>query len=48
MIIVITPEEGFQKETEIINELFQEGLDLLHIRKPFISGEQMKDFIQEK
>lgn len=47
MIIVITPEECFQKETEIINELFQEGLDLLHIRKPFIGREEMEDFIQE-
>jgi thiamine-phosphate pyrophosphorylase len=34
MIVVITPEELVQNETEIINALFQEGLDLLHIRKP--------------
>jgi thiamine-phosphate pyrophosphorylase len=47
MIIVITPEEFVQNETDIINELFQEGLDLLHIRKPFISSEEMTDFIQK-
>jgi thiamine-phosphate pyrophosphorylase len=47
MIIVITPEELIQNETDIINELFQEGLDLLHIRKPFISSEEMTDFIQK-
>ncbi len=47
MIIVITPEEFAQNETELINELFQEGLDLLHIRKPFISSEEMTDFIQK-
>jgi thiamine-phosphate pyrophosphorylase len=47
MIIVITPEEVVQNETEIINELFQEGLNLLHIRKPFINAEEMKDFIQK-
>jgi len=46
MIIVITPEELVQNETEIINELFQEGLDLLHIRKPFINSEEMAGFIQ--
>jgi thiamine-phosphate pyrophosphorylase len=46
MIIVITPEEFVQNETELINELFQEGLDLLHIRKPFINSEEMTDFIQ--
>ena len=47
MIVVITPEELVQNETEIINALFQEGLDLLHIRKPFVSSEEMKDFIQK-
>ncbi|UMQ40967.1 thiamine phosphate synthase [Chryseobacterium sp. Y16C] len=47
MIVVITPEEIIQNETELINELFQEGLDLLHIRKPFISLEEMADFIQK-
>lgn len=47
MIIVITPEEIIKNETELINELFQEGLDLLHIRKPFMNSEEMKDFIQK-
>ncbi|WP_027378860.1 thiamine phosphate synthase [Chryseobacterium daeguense] len=47
MIIVITPEERIQNEAEIINELFQEGLDLLHIRKYFINSEEMTDFIQK-
>lgn len=47
MIIVITPEEMMKNETELINELFQEGLNLLHIRKPFINPEEMADFIQK-
>lgn len=47
MIIVISPEDKVQNETEIIKELFQEGLDLLHIRKPFINQNQMMDFIQK-
>ncbi|SEW45253.1 thiamine-phosphate pyrophosphorylase [Chryseobacterium wanjuense] len=47
MIIVITPEEMMKNETELINELFQEGLNLLHIRKPFINSEEMADFIQK-
>lgn len=46
MIVVITPEELVQNETEIINALFKEGLDLLHIRNPFINSKEMKDFIQ--
>ncbi|ROH96273.1 thiamine phosphate synthase [Chryseobacterium daecheongense] len=45
MIIVITPESIISNETEIINQLFQEGLDLLHVRKPFISNEKMKNFL---
>ncbi|ALR32338.1 thiamine phosphate pyrophosphorylase [Chryseobacterium sp. IHB B 17019] len=47
MIIVITPEKIIENETEIMNELFQEGLDLLHIRKPFINSEEMTDFIHK-
>jgi len=47
MIIVITPEELIKNETEIINELFQEGLDLLHIRKPLLNSVGMVDFIQK-
>jgi thiamine-phosphate pyrophosphorylase len=47
MIIIITPEKIVPNETEVINELFQEGLDLLHIRKPFMNLEEMKDFIQK-
>ncbi|WBV59074.1 thiamine phosphate synthase [Chryseobacterium camelliae] len=47
MIIVITPEELVQNETEIINELFREGLDLLHIRKPYINSREMAGFIEK-
>ncbi|WP_312176300.1 thiamine phosphate synthase [Chryseobacterium sp.] len=47
MIIIITPEKIVANETEVINELFHEGLDLLHIRKPFMNLEEMKDFIQK-
>lgn len=45
MILVITPETMIQNETEVINQMFQEGLDLLHIRKPKISREEMKNFL---
>jgi len=47
MIIVITSEEMMKNETELINELFQEGLDLLHIRKPSTNHDEMTDFIQK-
>ncbi|MBP2618254.1 thiamine phosphate synthase [Chryseobacterium jejuense] len=45
MILVITPEILVPNESEIINQMFHDGLDLLHIRKPWISPEKMTDFI---
>lgn len=45
MIIVITQEDLISNEVETINEMFREGLDLLHIRKPFINDEEMKVLI---
>ncbi|WP_213277354.1 thiamine phosphate synthase [Chryseobacterium indologenes] len=45
MILVITPELMVPKETDSINQMFQEGLDLLHIRKPWISRNEMTELI---
>lgn len=45
MIIIITPELMVPDETDMINQLFRKGLDLLHIRKPFISRNEMTDFL---
>lgn len=45
MILVITPESSVPNELAIINQMFHDGLDLLHIRKPWISLEEMNGFI---
>lgn len=45
MILVITPETIVLNEAKIINQMFYDGLDLLHIRKPWISREEMAGFI---
>ena len=45
MIIVITPEKMVQNETDRINGMFQEGLDLLHIRKPCMTATEMTEYI---
>jgi len=45
MILVISPEWIVQNETYLINQMFQEGLDLLHIRKPWLSRNEMTEFI---
>jgi thiamine-phosphate pyrophosphorylase len=46
-MIVITNPTSIPNEIEIIHSLFQEGLELLHIRKPEYSGEEIKIFISE-
>ncbi|REC63264.1 thiamine phosphate synthase [Chryseobacterium pennae] len=45
MILVITPEIIVPNESEIINQMFHDGLDFLHIRKPWISRGKMTEFI---
>lgn len=47
MILVITSEQSFPNETDVINQLFREGLDLLHIRKPLLSSVDMDRFIHK-
>ena len=38
MKIIISPEENVKNETDLINLLFEQGLDLFHIRKPTYSN----------
>lgn len=45
MILVITPEDPVQNEMMVINHLFREKLDLLHVRKPGMSIEAMREYI---
>lgn len=47
MIIVITPPEFIPHEESIINRLFENGLHLLHLRKPGGSLEDYENFIQK-
>ncbi|MDQ1857929.1 thiamine phosphate synthase [Chryseobacterium sp. WLY505] len=47
MILVITPELMVPNETYFINQMFQEGLNLLHIRKPWISRNEMIEFLTQ-
>ncbi|MBV8325890.1 thiamine phosphate synthase [Chryseobacterium sp.] len=45
MILVITSEFTVPNETTVINQMFGEGLDVLHVRKPLISRNEMIDFL---
>lgn len=40
MLILITPEQDQEKETDFINTFFNNGLEILHLRKPFKSYAQ--------
>lgn len=46
-IIIITTPEIRQAETEIINTLFQEGLQRLHLRKPTATATQLEEYINQ-
>jgi thiamine-phosphate pyrophosphorylase len=46
-MIVITDPELVENEINVINALFNNGLDVLHLRKPDYTKEQMADFISE-
>lgn len=45
-MIVITSETLVHKEFDIINELFKEGLDVLHVRKPGMSQDELAAYLQ--
>ena len=44
-LVVITPETNHLKEIEIITFLFESGLELLHIRKPSYTEEELREYI---
>ncbi len=47
MIIVFTAEHDQNHEIENINQLFEEGLEALHFRKPHFNFEKCVDFLEK-
>ena len=45
MLIVITSERDIKEEVSIVKRLLKEGLTTLHVRKPFFSSEEMKQWL---
>ena len=45
-IILITPPKKASNEVETITQLFEHGLDLVHIRKPKWSDEDLENYVQ--
>jgi thiamine-phosphate pyrophosphorylase len=46
-LIVLSSPTAVPEEHSIINSLFEEGLEIFHIHKPFFSKEETENFIQE-
>ncbi len=40
MLLLITPEQDQEKEADLVNTFFKNGLEILHLRKPFKSYAQ--------
>ncbi len=45
MKIIISPEENVKNETNLINQFFDQGLDLFHIRKPKFSEMDLISYV---
>ena len=45
-LFVITTETFFEGEAEAVNMLFENGLETLHLRKPFATQHETEDFIR--
>lgn len=46
-LIVITQPNFFNREVEIIHQLFEQGLTCLHLRKPNASDEELGEFLSK-
>ena len=45
-ITIITPENNIKKETDLVNELFRNGLERLHLRKPGNNADDNRKYIK--
>jgi thiamine-phosphate pyrophosphorylase len=46
-IILISPQKDIQKEQELINALFEKGLDYLHLRKPDHTKDELENYLKQ-
>jgi len=45
MIVLIAPEKDISNEIELLHQLFQEGLEYYHLRKPFKDHQEHCDYL---
>jgi len=46
-LIVITNEHPLPREHELLHALFEEGLEVLHIRKPYSTFHEVEDYVKQ-
>jgi thiamine-phosphate pyrophosphorylase len=46
-LIVITSEKIFEGEAEALNRLFERGMEVLHLRKPFAAEAEMRKLLEQ-
>ena len=46
-LIVISPTKNISNEIEIVNSLFENGLEIFHIHKPNFSQQEIQNYIQQ-
>jgi thiamine-phosphate pyrophosphorylase len=45
-LIVISPSKSIERETEVVQSLFEHGLNTFHLRKPRMSTKEMRQYIE--
>lgn len=45
-IIVISPSKTSETETKMVTQLFEHGLEIFHLRKPSMSTNQMREYLE--
>src|ERR1700757_3897381 len=46
-LIVITPEKTSSREIALVTSLFENGLQLLHVRKPQATENELRDYLKQ-
>ncbi|MGO1669465.1 MAG: thiamine phosphate synthase [Sphingobacterium sp.] len=47
MILVISPEHQVPRETQIVNAMFDRGLDVFHIRKKHLDAQAIQEYVHQ-
>lgn len=46
-LIIISPDKDLENETGLVNELFKNGLELFHLRKPDMKEDEQRQYLEK-